>query len=334
MSKFSDYLASQITPQMTLLEKFNLMIKFLQENNYISVFYSQENYNLQTESYQKEKVNLNGFTLHIGDCIIFSNGYYAFVETIGVNTFTIGNVLYFQGQQGVSVVGATISSGHLILTLSDGENIDAGNLKGISNFSINESQHLIVNYQDGTSQDLGAIFSGNITISGNLTVTGNGQLNGTFNATKITGNEIVETMNGYSFTKSSTDADIRYDSYIYAGVVKNGNKLTLALGLNFTRLQDLTSYKQNKKVGLFTLPVAVSNLLFPSYADVWFGAVMAPIKCLASDTSSNTVALDILVGKTANAIDIDAMGLNDLTVNKQYYLRFEITFLLSENLAD
>ena len=196
MSKFSDYLASQITPQMTLLEKFNLMIKFLQENNYISVFYSQENYNVQTESYQKEKVNLNGFTLHIGDCIVFSNGYYAFVETIGVNTFTIGNVLYFQGEQGVSIVGATISSGHLILTLSDNENIDAGNLKGVSNFSINESNHLIVNYQDGTSQDLGDIFNGNVNITGNLSATG------TISAPTITATDVNPTNIGATYIQT------------------------------------------------------------------------------------------------------------------------------------
>ena len=179
MSRFSDYLSSQITPQMTLLEKFNLMIKFLQENNYISIFYSKENYNVQTESYQKEKVNLNGFTLHIGDCIIFANGYYAFVETLGENTFTIGEILYFQGEQGVSVVGATISSGSLILTLSDGENVNAGFIGAVSSFSIDANQHLIVNYANGTTQDLGAIFNGNISISGNLNVSG------TINGVKI-----------------------------------------------------------------------------------------------------------------------------------------------------
>ena len=32
MSRFQDYLSSAITPQMTLLEKFNALIKFLKEN--------------------------------------------------------------------------------------------------------------------------------------------------------------------------------------------------------------------------------------------------------------------------------------------------------------
>ena len=200
MSKFSDYLASQITPQMTLLEKFNLMIKFLKENNYISIFYSQENYNVQTESYLKSKVNLNGFELHIGDCIVFSNGYYAFVETIGIDNFTIGNVLYFQGEQGVSVIGATISSGCLILTLSDGENVNAGFIGAVSSFSINESQHLIVNYANGTTQDLGAIFNGNVNISGNLNVTGliSQALDNIYNLSLVPGNANLTLTDIYS----------------------------------------------------------------------------------------------------------------------------------------
>ena len=229
-------------------------------------------------------------------------------------------------QQGESVNGAYIQNGHLYLTLTNDQTLDAGNVKPVSNFSIDVSQHLIVNYGDGTSQDLGAIFQGNVNISGTLTAT-------IVDAGKVTGDEIVEKMSNYSFTKSTSDSDITYNDYVYAGVVKNGNKVTLALGVNITRLQDLSNYKQNKKIGMFTLPAGVASKLYPSYADVWFGAVMATIKCLASDTSSNAIALDVIVGKTLNSLDIYACGLNDLTLNKQYYLRFEITFLLSDNLA-
>lgn len=75
-------------------------------------------------------------------------------------------------QQGESVANAFIQNGHLYLTLTNGTNLDAGNVKPVSNFSIDASQHLIVNYGDGTSQDLGAIFSGNVNISGNLSVSG------------------------------------------------------------------------------------------------------------------------------------------------------------------
>ena len=44
MSKFSDYLASEITPQMTLLEKFNALLKFLKEHDYeCSISYDIDN---------------------------------------------------------------------------------------------------------------------------------------------------------------------------------------------------------------------------------------------------------------------------------------------------
>lgn len=74
-------------------------------------------------------------------------------------------------QQGESVDQARIASGILQLHLTNGTWLTAGNLKPVSNFSIDENQHLIVNYQDGTSQDLGAIFTGNVAINGNLVVT-------------------------------------------------------------------------------------------------------------------------------------------------------------------
>ena len=57
-------------------------------------------------------------------------------------------------------------------SLSNGTDIDAGLIKQVTGFSINGSQHLIVSYNDGSTSDLGEIFSGNITISGNLTVSG------------------------------------------------------------------------------------------------------------------------------------------------------------------
>lgn len=60
-------------------------------------------------------------------------------------------------QQGESVANAFIQNGHLYLTLTNGTNLDAGNVKPVSSFAINASGHLIVNYGDGTSQDLGSL---------------------------------------------------------------------------------------------------------------------------------------------------------------------------------
>lgn len=71
--------------------------------------------------------------------------------------------------QGESINGATIRNGHLYLSLTNGDELDAGNLKPVTSFAINANQHLIVNYDDSTSQDLGPIFQGNVSIDGNLT---------------------------------------------------------------------------------------------------------------------------------------------------------------------
>lgn len=71
-------------------------------------------------------------------------------------------------QQGESVDQARIANGVLQLRLTNGTWLTAGNIKPVSNFNIDTNQHLIVNYQDGTSQDLGAIFNGNVVISGTI----------------------------------------------------------------------------------------------------------------------------------------------------------------------
>lgn len=72
-------------------------------------------------------------------------------------------------QQGESVDQARIASGVLQLHLTNGTWLSAGNIKPVNNFSIDANQHLIVNYQDNTSQDLGAIFNGNVVINGTIT---------------------------------------------------------------------------------------------------------------------------------------------------------------------
>ena len=139
------------------------------------------------------------------------NATFSFVVTFEDGTELESNE--FVLAQGESINGATIRNGHLYLTLTNDEELDAGNVKPVTSFEINASQHLIVNYGDGTSQDLGAIFSGNVNIDGTL------------NATKVTGNEIVENMSGYTFEKANNNDKFNFN-YIYASIVKNRNKLT------------------------------------------------------------------------------------------------------------
>lgn len=69
-------------------------------------------------------------------------------------------------QQGESVDDARIAGGILQLHLTNGTWLTAGNIKPVSNFNIDANQHLIVNYQDGTNQDLGSIYNGNVVVNG------------------------------------------------------------------------------------------------------------------------------------------------------------------------
>ena len=83
------------------------------------------------------------------------NATFSFVVTFEDGTEFVSNE--FVLAQGESINGATIRNGHLYLSLTNGDELDAGNIKPVTSFEINASQHLIVNYGDGTSQDLGTL---------------------------------------------------------------------------------------------------------------------------------------------------------------------------------
>ena len=216
-------------------------------------------------------------------------------------------------QQGESVQSAAIVNGHLILTLTNGDELDAGDLGGVTSFSIDASQHLIVHYQNGTTQDLGAIFSGNVNIAGNLTA-----------------DSIIENMSGYTFTKNTS---IYYNiEDVYAGIVKNGNKLTLVYAFNITRLD---SYVNTQQIAYFQVPQAVKDALYTTqiggYNALSYGKVIG-----VYTSSSNFVELNVLVEKsnvTGIVLELQGSTFNNLPLNVPTYVRIEQTFLLSENLT-
>lgn len=83
------------------------------------------------------------------------NATFVFVFTFEDGTQVESNEIIVN--QGESIVDASIENGHLLLTLSNDDVLDAGNVKPVSSFSFNSARHLIVNYADGTSEDLGLI---------------------------------------------------------------------------------------------------------------------------------------------------------------------------------
>lgn len=229
-------------------------------------------------------------------------------------------------QQGESVASARISSGHLILTLTNGVDLDAGNLGAVSSFSINESQHLIVHYQDGSTNDLGAIFSGNISVDGNLTASG------TIDGASVTGDEIVEKMSGYSFYQEAKEGITL--NPVYCGVVKNGNKLTFVIFGKATRTGDVAN--DFAPFGFFIIPDIVANKLYPTPLGSQTNAILSKTIQLFSSTNSK-VDCNIVVNKVTypsqNRVQTYVYGMSNLTLNTEYQYRIEMTFLLSNNLA-
>lgn len=215
-------------------------------------------------------------------------------------------------QQGESVDDARIASGILQLHLTNGTWLTAGNIKPVSNFSIDANQHLIVNYQDGTSQDLGAIFNGNVNIAGNLTA-----------------DSIIENMSGYSASLGSVE-DLTIEK-VYVGAVKNGNKLTLVGALNLTRTADLTG---SKVILTFAMPNNVRAKLYPT--NIGGYSCLSYKRLTAVNNENNTMYnLDVFLstaGTSSVQVFIQGASISNLPLNTSCYLRIEETFLLSDDL--
>lgn len=254
-------------------------------------------------------------------------------------------------QQGESVTGASIVNGHLILTLSNGDNLDAGNLGAVSSFTIDGSQHLIVNYQDGTTNDLGAIFNGNVNISGILSassvstplITSAGasvQFAKPIDVDVLTSSEdsiaaqkpVIEDMTGYTFTRLGSNAQFNKAELNYVGIVKNGNKLTLAVSgvVNFTA-QFFSDGGGN--LGSFYFPASVMSKLYTTtIAGVDSILSVGPISYALTQKVFKTAAFRVSK-PTTSYITLVLLSSADITSNTDYYFRWEQTFLLSENLA-
>ena len=271
------------------------------------------------------------------------NATLSFKFTFEDGTFLESNDLVLQ--QGESVNGAYIQNGHLYLTLTNGTNLDTGNIKPVSNFAINSSQHLIVNYQDGTNQDLGAIFQGNVIITGDFETTGtisttnllctNQMTCNKFSAdkvgaTEIAGDSIIENMRGYAF-EANTKTNLSI-SHIYSSVVKNGNKLTIVDFVSLTRLG--TIQDNFAQLGFFTLPLSVANKLYPYTIGGNTGVLDYRRINAYKKSSASALEVSCYIQKASSVyLPITLTGLNSMDENEEYVIRIEATFLLSDNLA-
>ena len=143
----------------------------------------------------------------------------------------------------------------------------------------------------------------------------------------ITGGEIVEKMSGYSFA-SGTISTLT-NEVVFAGVVKNGNKITFVLFAKITRTGESQA---NRNVGVFTIPADIYSKLYP----VNFGqyACLNVLDINAYSSFSQSVKLGGYIEKGSNnKLNFALNGYADLTLNTTYTIRIEQTFLLSDNLV-
>ena len=147
---------------------------------------------------------------------------------------------------------------------------------------------------------------------------------------KISGGEIVEDMSGYSYQAGTNDGYTVTAKYV--GVVKNGNKLTLTFFGSVKRTSDTPQYNFID-LGYFTMP----NEVFSKLVSYTIGSSTNQyldnrnLALFASNLISTSKPATILKGP--NNISMYIYSANDLSTSNTYLVRYEATFLLSENLA-
>ena len=143
----------------------------------------------------------------------------------------------------------------------------------------------------------------------------------------ITGASIIENMSGYSFTKAS---DIEWTA-VYVSACKNGNKLSFIVFGSYTKASEDS---RSPGLGSFTIPTDVGSKLIP-FSIAGTGTDRLDIRKISFfSTQYNSVDVPMRVTKVSNASIRFAISDNDLlTAGTTYLFRYEVTFLLSENLV-
>ena len=138
----------------------------------------------------------------------------------------------------------------------------------------------------------------------------------------ITAPSIIEIMSGYSFTKGVSENL----SYSYAGVVKNGNKITFAVAGTYTRDSQDGS---NVSLGIFSVPLAIANKLYPNSLEA-----LANVGLNFFSSISDYTTIPARMSKSTTNLPITIYGASALTNEAVYEFRFEVTFLLNDTLIE
>lgn len=223
-------------------------------------------------------------------------------------------------QQGESVASARISNGQLILTLTNGDELNAGNilngnLNVNGNVSVSNSiETEFLNVRDTATLESAEV-TGSVDVGGGLYVGG-----------EITGGSIIEDMGSdYSFVKQTTPKGTL--NYLYAGIVKNGNKVTIVNTFEFTPSQGANDAVTT---GRFMMPTDVMSKIVPSSGS------LVDVKTAPAIVNAYSIPIEVpsYVTKYDNRSVYTNIGLvQNLVVGTTYLFRQEVTFLLSDNMA-
>lgn len=148
----------------------------------------------------------------------------------------------------------------------------------------------------------------------------------------FTANTIIENMTGYSFTKGIPPTNVTYN-FLYDGIVKNGNKLTCACALIVNSISDIAGLTA-LQICDFIVPTNIASKLY----GIDIGTTN---NCLGSSSSvsfyqgnlSFKSAKMVYLKHDARHIRCICYPAETLEANTNHLLRFEITFLLSDNMA-
>jgi len=171
--------------------------------------------------------------------------------------------------------------------------------------------------------DASNVLEDNIAIDGDLSVNG-----------LIEGNEIIERMTGYSANIPESDGLTKDITYV--GIVKTGNKLTLAIAGKLTPTNNFHQAKLiewsipiniGAKIYNATLGVAPNEDYFVDNKDVSFASSYSNV--VKSNVFTQKLSDNMLVTYLQNGVD----STYDLEQNTEYFFRYELTLLLSENLV-
>ena len=143
----------------------------------------------------------------------------------------------------------------------------------------------------------------------------------------ITSPSIIENMSGYSYTDMT---EVGYTKeYAYVGCSKTGNKVTFVACLKITKTSEAQA--SNFEIGRFTIPESIGTKLFSvqigSYS--WLDNRILSV----FSNSSSFVEVPVRVSKISNSIiSLQCASATNMVVDTTYVFRYEITFLLSDNL--